>query len=114
MAIEISNVEQTPKLDFNRILLADLHLTQRLVKKDDYPPYYVLTIEVRKYAVDGEGNRHYKSTTDTITIEDYATVAMTKAMNGDMDLANAASAIEAALAKILQDQRPDYGSAQVV
>jgi hypothetical protein len=114
MAIEISNAEHAPELNFNRILLADLHLTQRLVPKDSSPPYYILTIEIRKYAVDADGNRHYKSTTDTLTIEDYATVAMKKAMDGDMDLVNAAAAIEAALAKILQDQRPDYGFAQVV
>ena len=114
MAIEITQGEESPHLVYNRILLCDLNLTQKLIEQDDYPPYYILKIEIRKYAVDENGRRHYKPTTDTLFIEDYHTVAMTKAMAGDMDLANAAGAIEAALAKILADQKPEYGDAQVI
>ena len=114
MAIEISLGEETPQLLYNRILLCDLHMVQRLKEIDAEPPHYTLNIEVRKYAVDGDGRRHYATKTDTITIDDYATVAYVKAMAGDPDLANAATAIEAALAKILVDQRPEYGLALVV
>jgi hypothetical protein len=114
MAIEISQAEETPQLVYNRIILCDLHMNQRLNAVDSYPPYYTLKIEIRRYAVDSEGKRHYSPSTDILSIDDYATVAMTKAQQGDMDLANAASAIEAALAKIVADQKPEFGTTQVV
>jgi len=114
MAIEISNAAHEPALNYNRIFMRDLHICQRMANADNAHPYYELRVEIVMYAVDSEGNRHYRNKTDTIFLEDYQAVAIQKSMAGDMDLVNAGTAIEAALARIIADQRPDLGEATVV
>lgn len=114
MAIEINNAAETPALVFNRVMLQDLHIRQRLEEDDSKPPHYTLGAELRMYAVDGDGKRHFSPKTDTIQIVDYLAVAMAKAQQGDLDLVQAAEAIENALVQIVIDQRPDLGGARRV
>lgn len=112
MAIEITNAEHQPPLVYDHIFMHSLTIDQRMVKENSVPPNFTLRVEYRMYAVGPDDTRHYKPGMNTILIDDYYTAAMTKAMQGDMDLANAMGAIEHALAKILEDQT-DVGSTTV-
>lgn len=114
MAIQIDNADTLPALVYDRVLMQNLQITQKLSPKDAVQAHYTLTVELRMYAVDGDGNRHYGPKTDMIIINDYLAEAMKKAMQGDMDLAMAAEAIENALVQIIKDQRPDLGTARRV
>lgn len=113
MAITFTQAEETPALRYDRIFMSRLTLDQAPVQVDATPPKYALMIEIRRYAVDADGNRHYATKSDVIPIADYYAEAMKKAATGDMDLANAAAAIEAALAVILEDQKPELGAVTV-
>ena len=114
MAIQVDNADSVPALVYDRVLMQNLQITQKLAPVDNVRAYYTLSVELRMYAVDGEGNRHYGPKVDSILIEDYLAKATEKAMAGDMDLAMAAEAIENALVKIMVDQRPELGSARRV
>jgi len=114
MAIQIDNADTTPALVYDRVLMQNLQITQKLAPTDAVQAHYILTVDLRMYAVDEEGNRHYGPKTDRIEIVDYLAKAIEKAMQGDMDLAMAAEAIENALVQIVKDQRPELGTARRV
>lgn len=114
MAIKVTIADTRPALVYDNFFLSELKLTQKEIIDDSITPDYTLKVTYRMYAVDGNGERHYKTKVDTIEIDDYAAVAYEKALSGDMDLANAATAIEHALAKIIEDQRPELGTTEVV
>lgn len=113
MGIKITNADTLPALIFENFFLDKLELSQKIELEHAKPPYYVLRITYRMFAVDGEGKRHFEPKTNTLEIQDYAAVAYAKAMAGDPDLANAAGAIEHALAKIIEDQT-NFGEATVL
>jgi len=114
MAIEIDNAEAMPALVFNKVMMQGLEIRQKLIDDDSGTPHYTLDVELRMYAVDGEGQRHYARKTNLIHIVDYLALAAQKAQQGDMDLLQAAEAIENALVQIIADQRPDLGEARRV
>ena len=101
--ITISNPDSLPPLTFDRVFMQALRIDQTLQNYDSRSPLFALRVEYRLYAVDPEGRRHYQSKTNTVTVEDYAALALERALAGDLDLANAMQAIEIALAKILDD-----------
>ena len=113
MTIQVENAVSQPELIFNRVFMRDLHITQAMNNDNEARPFYVLTVEVFMYAVDGEGRRHFQNKSNTLKITDYDAVARVKALAGDMDLANAGAAIETALGKILEDQYPELGTVTV-
>ena len=111
MAIEIPTGKTVPLLDYKRVFVEEIRITQRPITNDAATPLYTLTVTIRMYAVDDDGIRHYAQDTDTLIMQDYLSVAQAKAALGDMDLLTAMGAIEAALVKILVDQRPDLAGA---
>jgi hypothetical protein len=113
MAIEITNVESKPSVVYNRVLLNSLKIDQKPILEDDTPAYYKLRIEYTVYGVDENGQRQYKPKINVIHLDDVGAHAMEKAMQGDLDLAQAMAAIEAAFAKIVEDQT-SLGSARVI
>lgn len=113
MAIKITNATVSPQLVYDRFFMENLTMTQRMDGDNSANPYYEVRISYRIYAVDEEGVRHFKPKLNIITIEDYYSVAMTKALQGDTGLAGAMQAIEAALTAIIEDQT-DLGSASIV
>ncbi len=112
MAIEISNKLEQPSLVYDKVFMQSLEISQRSQMDDNIPAHYTLKVAYTIYAVDGTGQRHFLPRTRHVIIEDYGALAMQKAMQGDMDLAQAMMAIEMALAKILEDQT-DLGTATV-
>lgn len=114
MAIKIENSQSQPALTYNNFFLEKLELTQRLDTDNHANPYYTLRVHYRLFATDPEDTRHFQIKSNVIEINDYAAVAYAKALQGNMDLANASAAIEAALAKIIEDQRPEFGTATVI
>jgi hypothetical protein len=114
MAIQLTNSLSQPALVYNNFFLERLELTQKLDTNNHAPPYYVLRVQYRLFAIDPEDTRHFQNKSNVIEITDYAAEAYKKALQGNMDLANASSAIEQALAKIIEDQRPEFGSATVI
>jgi hypothetical protein len=113
MAITISKIESQPALDYKYLFLERLELRQHKSVDHSAMPKYFLKISYRLFAVDTDGKRYYKQKSNSLIIEDYYKEAMDKALQGDMDLANAAGAIEIALAKIIEDQT-DLGTTNVV
>lgn len=111
MAIEIPTGKTVPPLDYKRVFGEDIHITQKPIVNDEDPPLFTLTATIRMYAVDNNGQRHYAQDNDTLIIQDYMSAAQAKAALGDMDLMIAMGSIEAALVKILIDQRPDLAGA---
>lgn len=115
MGIQISQPAVVPELTYDRIFLEELRLTQKINTDHTAPPHFNLRIIYRLYAIDSNNIRHFQSKVDSVEIEDYAAVAYAKALQGDFDLANASDAIEAALAKILEDQKSNsLGTATVI
>jgi hypothetical protein len=113
MGIKISNSVETPALVYDNLFLESLDLKQTLSNSHGGQPHYVLKINYRLFAVDAENQRHYTTKTNSIIIDDYFSVAMQKAKDGDLDLIQAAGAIELALAQIIEDQTT-LGTAEVV
>lgn len=114
MAIKLEKSTSQPALVYDNFFLERLELTQRLDTDNHATPYYVLRVHYRLFALDPEDTRHFQLKSNVIEIDDYATEAYKKALVGNMDLANASSAIEQALAKIIEDQRPEFGAATVI
>ena len=114
MAIVVENGDSKPALVYKNFFLDRLELTQRDEKDHTAPPYYVLNVQYRMFAIDENNTRHFKTHVEFIDIKDYAAVAYAKAIAGDPDLATAAIAIENALAKIIIDQKPELGTASVI
>lgn len=104
MAIEFSNAISTPAIVYNRIFMNSLKITQLGENRNDVPPKYSLTIEYTIYGIDNKQKRYFLPKVHIINIDDYLNIAMQKAQVGDMDLLVAMQAIEAAIAKILEDQ----------
>jgi hypothetical protein len=104
MAIQFENAKTTPELVYNRVFMTGLTISQSAIPVDDIPPRYKMRLEYRLYAVDPQGNRHYKNSVSSILIDDYYAAAVAKAQAGDFDLANAEKAIEQAVRSILEDQ----------
>jgi len=113
MAIKVEKANTKPALVYDNLFLEQLSLTQKQEKDDSKPPMYCLNIRYRMFAVDNEGIRHFAERVDEIMIDDYYGLAIAKAATGDYDLAQAAGAIEVALARIIEDQT-NLGKAEVV
>ena len=113
MAIEITNAKSVPAITYNRIFMNSLKITQLGENNNNASPKYTLTIEYSLYGIDDDNIRYFLPKVRIINIPDYLSVAMQKAQTGDMDLIVAMQAIEAAIAKILEDQE-ELGAANIV
>lgn len=115
MGIEVTISESKPELDFKFVFMEEMKLKQKQQYQDDVAAYYTVQVTYRMYAVDSNGKRHFLPKVNILEIEDYGAVAYAKALQGDFDLANAAGAIELAIANILTDQRgAELGAATLV
>ena len=112
MAIEITNKTSAPAIDYNKVFLNNLKITQLGETRDNVAPRYSLSLEYTIYGVH-EDKRYFLPKVHFITLDDYIKVASIKAQEGDPDLLIAMQAIEIAVAKILEDQT-DLGAAEVV
>lgn len=113
MGIEITAGDTVEALVYNKIHLENLLVEQPLIATEQTQPIYRLTIRYRIYAVGSTGQRYYIPGARFIRIEDYLTLAITKAGEGDEALLGALLAIETALATIISDQGA-LGAAQVI
>lgn len=113
MGIRLANADRQPELVFDGFFMNSLSIDQTLQVNDTDPPKYTLKVGYQLFAVDEHGVRHYKPKVNFIVIDDYYTAALTKAQQGDFDLANAMGAIEKALATIITDQT-ELGNAEIV
>lgn len=115
MAITIpeDRADVTPALVFKYVYMISMTLQQIRIDRQGDAPRYALNVSYRMFAVDDTGKRHYAPLVKTIVIDDYYKEAMEKVAEGDMDLANAMVAIEAAMAKIIEE-KTDLGRAQVI
>jgi hypothetical protein len=114
MAIKVSNAVSKPALVFNNFFLDSLTLTQSKDEDDKKPPYYSLEVAYRMYAVDpNTRKRFYGPREGVIRLEDYLSLAVKKASEGDSDLLDAMMAIEQALSIIIEDQT-ELGTTEVV
>lgn len=104
MAISIENGIVKPALKYNFFFMEELNLSQKWVDDNTAQPEYSLKVRYRLFAVDEDGKRHPHQKVDHITMPDYYAEAYRKALLGDMDLANAAGAIEKAMAVIISEQ----------
>lgn len=113
MAIKISNPQTEPELVYENFFMDEIRITQ--TPKEDHAGIsdFTLVVIYRLYAVDSQGKRHYRPVIKHISIDDYLTLAMQKAQAGDPDLLNAMQSIETALAKIIEDQLPEFGTTEV-
>lgn len=112
MTIKVSAPTQTEALVYENVFMESMKILQIKSEVDNLPPKYSLKIDYRMYAVDSSGVRHFENKRCCIDIQDYYTLAATKAAAGDLDLVNAMGAIEVALGKIIEDQG-NYGTVTI-
>jgi len=105
MAIEIIESVKEDPLDYKNIFMVSLEVRLQFMTNIAEDANYTVTIVYRKFAVDTDGDVHYLPKTDMIIIEDYLPKALEKAAEGDPDLLNALGAIQAAIAKIISEER---------
>lgn len=105
MAIIRSSPDSQPAVVFDHIHMTRLEIIQPCNTDNTAAPLYQVRIHYREYGVDLSGVRHYKAGEPVeIGLPDYLTAAMAKAAAGDMDLVNALTAIQAAVAQVITDQ----------
>lgn len=105
MAIIRSAPESQPAVSFDHIHMTRLEIIQPCQSDNAAAPVYQVRIHYREYGVDAAGLRHYKAGDPVeIGLPDFLTAAMAKAATGDMDLINALTAIQVAVAQVITDQ----------
>lgn len=113
MGIKITKTESIPAIIYDRIFVKHLKIVQLSENHDDEPPKYSLIMEYTIYGVDDNNNRHFLPKVHVISIDDYVKLATLKAQAGDNDLIIAMTAMQTAIAKVLEDQE-DLGMATVI
>jgi hypothetical protein len=103
MGIQITNAEVFPAIEYNKVHLVRLEISQPVFTNDSLQPVYVVNVAYKVYGV-LNGTRYYKDEpVREITIPNFIDAAMADAANGDMSLANSLVAIEGAVASIIAD-----------
>lgn len=113
MSIVVTKGKVIEQLQYNKVYMKSLVITQQPTDNESDIPEYRVKILSRLYATDSSGKKYYDSILKNVDIEDYLALAMKKAQDGDPDLLNALGAIEKALSSILTDLR-EFGDAEVV
>lgn len=105
MSIVIANPPVQPALSYDHVHLCKLEIEQPVSTDNLSPPIYNVVINYRLYGIDTGNVRHYQAGDCTrVGIDDFYTLAATKAAAGDLSLANAMSAIQSAIAAIVANQ----------
>lgn len=102
--ISVSNPVSMPAVSYDKVHMSNLSIEQPTFDDDAQEPVYALRINYLMYGVVA-GVRYYDVSegVKTISIPNYLSLATTKAGQGDMDLVNALSSIELAVANIIKD-----------
>jgi len=109
MPILISEYVTKPQVAINEVHLVQLRIN--LTEEQDSKAKVQLVYKL--FGRDGDGVKHFAPEQRVIDIDDAYAQAMTSAMQGDMVLAGALQAIEAAVAALIQ-QTGAVGQASVV
>jgi hypothetical protein len=109
MPIQISQYETKPAVAINEVHVSELRI---IITEEDAAKAQV-RIVYKLFGRDAEGRKHFQPQQKVLQIEDAFTEAMSRAMQGDMVLAQALGAIEAAVAGLIQ-QTGEVGEATVV
>ena len=103
MAIKkLSNTTSVEAIDYEFAFMDKMEIIQQTLNTDDDIPKYDVRITYRMYGVDSKKDIHYKQRTDTITVEDFVTYAMTLLNDsGDASLLQAMEVIQGVVATII-------------
>lgn len=100
MPIQVSDFKTLPAVSLDRVHCVELRIN--LTEEQDSKAK--VRIVTRMYGHDAEGVKHFAPEQTTLLIEDAYAQAYEDAAQGDMALASALGAIEAAIAAILTKQ----------
>lgn len=104
MGIQIQNAAIKPAIVYDRIHLTHLEINQPTFEADANQAVYTLKLTYRHYGI-VDGIRYYQSEdVNTISVDDYLTLAMTKAAAGDMTMISAMQSIEAIVASLIASE----------
>ncbi len=104
MGIQISNADTMPAVTYDKIHMTKLEIVQPTFSDDAQTPNYMVAIYYRHYGI-ANGIRYYKNEElQSVSIQDFITMAMTDAAQGNSTLINALASIEQAVAGIITDQ----------
>ncbi len=108
MAIRITddkNVEVVEPLEFRFKFMDEMKIRQSRINNDAEMPYYDVIITWRLYAIDSNGDYHYKNKTDTIRVDNFVEYAMTLLNDeGDASLLQAMQVIQGVVATMIARQ----------
>lgn len=110
MPIQISQFETKPAVAINEVHLVELRVN--LTEENDSKAS--VRIVTKLFGRDENGIKHFEPAQRVTVLEDAYAAALADAMQGDMTLAQALGAIEAAVAVLLQRNAPDLGTVAVV
>jgi hypothetical protein len=105
MGIQVESNLVQPQIEFNRVHLLRLEITQPTFTNDELPPKYKVMVEYKMFGVDGANQRHYHPETNEVEIEDFLAHAMAEVAKGNTALAAALQSIEVAIAFIINQDR---------
>jgi len=109
MGIKITNSRKQPALEYDRIKIKEIRITEKLLNTESEPKIE-LTFSYIPYAVDADGIIHYEKKQVNVNIADY--MEESKKDRGDKVLQKAYDAIEKMIAKIISDSNR-HGFAKV-
>lgn len=101
---KLADVESVEALTYDHVWMDSMVTTQGSITNDSQSPKYKIEVTYRMYAIDSNGDMHFRNEPISITIDDFYTTAMTDAGNGDMTYATGLQAVEATIAKMISDQ----------
>lgn len=102
---KLSNTESVEALTYDRVWMDSLKIMQGEITNDAQSPKYEVEVTYRMYALDSSGNMHFRNAPTSIKLTDFYAIAITNAGNGDMIYANGLGAVEAVIAKMIEDQQ---------
>lgn len=104
MGIQIANAVSMPAVTYDKIHMTRLEIVQPVFTDDAQQPVYQVVIYYRHYGVT-DGVRYYMNEdVQRASIEDFMSVALSKANAGDTTLLSALQSIETAIATIIAEQ----------
>lgn len=109
MPITISQYETKPAVDINEVHVSEL----RIIISEEREAKAQVRIVYKLFGRDEDDHKHFEPATKVLQIEDAFTEALVRAGQGDLVLAQALGAIEAAIASLIQ-QTGEVGTATVV
>jgi len=102
MSIVITGGPTTEALEYNRVHMNALTITQVCTDNDTATPMYQLNLKYQLYAVDSGNVRKYEARTRDINIEDYMKLATIKALEGSNELLIALKSVETAIGSVIE------------